>query len=77
MEPIDQLAKAIERGRFERAMQMSPEEKFFAGGRLFEYACNVTLAGIRNQYPTASEEEILEILRDRMEKSRRFEERAK
>jgi len=75
MEPNQELADAIERGRFERAMEMSPEEKFFAGGQLFEFACRVTMAGIRDQCPEASDEEVLEVLRGRMEKSRRYEER--
>jgi hypothetical protein len=75
MEPTKELADAIEHGRFERAMAMSPEEKFFAGGQLFEFACRVTMAGIRDQYPGVSEDEALKILRQRMEKSRQYEER--
>lgn len=77
MEPTRELADAIERSRFERAMLMSPEEKFFAGGNLFESACRLTLAGIRAQHPEASDEQVLAILRDRMEKTRRYEERRK
>lgn len=51
MLPTQELADIIARSRFERAMVMSPEEKFFAGGQLFEFACRVTLAGIRDQFP--------------------------
>jgi hypothetical protein len=53
---------------------MTPEEKFRAGQQLFEGACRVTLAGIRNQNPGASEEECREILRQRLVLQRRLEE---
>jgi hypothetical protein len=55
------------------AQRMSPEEKFFAGPQLFEAACRITLAGIRNQFPDAPEERCLEILRERLELQRRLE----
>ena len=45
---------------------MTPEEKFWAGQQLFEGACRMTLAGIRNQKPRASEEQCREILRQRL-----------
>ena len=57
------------------ARQMPPEEKILAGQRLFEAACRITLAGIRNQFPEASEERCLEIFRQRLELQRRLEER--
>ena len=57
------------------ARQMPPEEKILAGQRLFEAACRMTLAGIRNQFPEASEERCLEILRQRLKLQRRLEER--
>lgn len=49
------------------ARAMRPEDKVRAGQQLFEAACRVTLAGIRNQNPNASEAECLEILRRRLE----------
>ena len=48
------------------ARQMSAEEKFLAGQELFEMACEVTLAGIRNQNPGATEAECQNILEDRL-----------
>jgi hypothetical protein len=45
---------------------MSPEDKFLAGPRLFELACEITKAGIRDQYPDASEGEVQEILARRL-----------
>ena len=56
------------------ARAMSPEEKVLAGQQLFEAACRITLAGIRNQNPNASEAECLEILRQRLVLQRRLEE---
>jgi hypothetical protein len=56
------------------ARAMSPEDKILAGQQLFEAACRVTLAGIRHENPGASEEQCLEILRQRLELQRRLEE---
>ena len=56
------------------ARAMSPEDKIRAGQQLFEAACRVTLAGIRNQNPGISEERCLEILRQRLDLQRRLEE---
>ena len=54
---------------------MSPEEKLLAGEELFDYACAITLAGIRNQFPGVGEEEALRILEDRLELRKRMEKR--
>ena len=56
------------------ARAMSPRDKLLAGQALFEAACRVTLAGIRDQNPGASEERCLDILRQRLELQRRLEE---
>ena len=55
------------------ARAMSPEEKVRAGQQLFEAACRITLAGIRHQFPDASEDHCREILRERLELQRRLE----
>jgi hypothetical protein len=49
------------------ARKMPLEEKLLLGERLFRWACEVTLAGIRNQNPEASEEECQRILYARIE----------
>jgi hypothetical protein len=49
------------------ARAMSPSEKVLAGRQLFESACRITLAGIRNQNPGVSDEQCWEILRQRLE----------
>jgi hypothetical protein len=55
------------------ARAMPLEEKALAGQRLFEAACRITLAGIRNQHPEFSEEHCQEMLRQRLDFQRRLE----
>ena len=62
------------REELREARAMKPEEKVLAGQQLFEGACRITLAGIRNQNPGLSEEQCLEILRQRLVLQRRLEE---
>ncbi len=54
------------------------EQRMLTGIQLFEYACDVTLAGIRHQNPDATPEECEQILRKRLEwnRSREQSERA-
>jgi hypothetical protein len=66
---IDELYRAELRD----ARAMRPEDKVLAGQQLFESACLITLAGIRNQNPGATEEECREILRRRLEWQKRLE----
>ncbi len=54
---------------------MTAEEKFVAGARLFEYACRITLDGIRHENPGASEAEVRRILAQRLALRRKMEER--
>ena len=70
---IRRLADDLYRERVIEARAMPPEEKLLAGEELFDYACSITLAGIRNQYPGASEEECLRILEERLELRERME----
>ena len=73
---IQRLAEELYRERVAEARAMPPEEKLLAGEELFEYACAITLAGIRNQFPGVSEEESLKILEERLELRERLEKRA-
>ncbi len=68
------LIDELYRQELREARAMAPAEKVRAGQQLFEAACRVTLAGIRNQNPGASEERCLEILRQRLVLQRRLEE---
>jgi hypothetical protein len=72
---IQKLAKELYRERVVEARTMPPEEKLLAGEELFEYACAITLAGIRNQLPSASEEECLGILEKRLALREKMEQR--
>ena len=73
MDAIKELAADIFRERVLRARAMDPTEKFLAGQRLFEMACQVTMDGIREDFPDADEERVREILRQRFEWQERWE----
>jgi hypothetical protein len=55
------------------ARKMTPEEKFLAGEELFEYACSITLAGIKSQNPDFSEEDCRRELERRLQLQERME----
>ena len=71
---IQRLVDELYREEILDARAMKPGDKIRLGQELFEAACRITLAGIRNQNPGASEERCLEILRQRLEFQRRLEE---
>ncbi len=71
--PYAALADEIYRERVIRARGTPPEEKFLAGEELFEYACQITLAGIRNQNLEFSEEDCRRELNRRLELRKRME----
>ncbi len=54
---------------------MDPAEKLSAGFELFEYACEITRAGIRSQNPQADEAEVEveRILGERLAFAKRLE----
>ena len=68
------LIDELYREELREARAMAPEQKVLAGQQLFEGACRMTLAGIRNQNPGASTDQCREILRQRLEWQRRLEE---
>lgn len=67
------LMDELYREELREARAMDPATKILAGQQLFEGACRVTLAGIRNQNPGVSEDQCREILRQRLEWQRRLE----
>jgi hypothetical protein len=69
-----QLIDELSREEVLAARAMSGEEKFLAGEELFNYACAITLGGIRNQYPELSEAEHRRILEERLALADRLEE---
>jgi hypothetical protein len=73
--PYAALADEIYRERVIRARNLPPEDKFLAGEELFEYACWITLAGIRQQNPDFSDEDCRCELNRRLELRKRMEKR--
>ena len=72
---IKEMGNAIYRDRVRRARLQPPEEKMRDGPRLFDYACLMTLSGIRSRNPGASEERVMEILKEYIALQRRLENR--
>jgi hypothetical protein len=56
-----------------RARCTPPEERILDGPRLFDYACSITMAGLKMEFPDASKLELREALRRRLEIARRLE----
>ena len=75
MEPTKELIEQLHREDLEQARSMTPEQKLLAGAELFDYACEITKAGIRAQHPEADEAQVLNLLRQRLELGRRIQER--
>jgi hypothetical protein len=75
MEPNRELVNSRYWERVRRARAMTADEKFVAGPRLFQYACRITMDGIRRQHPEADGAEVHRILSQRLALRRRFEER--
>ena len=73
MESIQELADDIFRERVLRARAMSPEDKLSSGFELFEFACEITRAGIRHQFPHAAEGDVEHILAQRLALKERLE----
>ena len=73
MEPTKELLDELYRDKVLAARAMTPSDKLLAGARLFDFACRVTISGIRHQHPEANDEQVLEILRQRLELARRLE----
>ena len=63
----------IDREQIERARRMPPLEKFLAGARLFDYSCELMTAGIRRQFPDADDDQVANILRQRLALAKRLE----
>ena len=73
MEPTRELGGQLYREEVLAARAMTPEEKLLAGPRLFDFACRIALDGIRNQFPDADEQQVRQILAERVELGRRLE----
>ena len=65
MSPEEALAKQIEKYR-----AMTGEQRLKIALDLHEFACNVSRAGIRHQHPNATDAEVEQLLRKRLELDR-------
>ncbi|MFQ5490803.1 MAG: hypothetical protein ACE5GE_08795 [Phycisphaerae bacterium] len=74
-EPTPELIDQLYREEVLAARQMSPDEKLLAGPELFDFACDVTLDGIRAQHPDADDQQVREILRQRLALGMKLERR--
>lgn len=73
MEPTPELLRQLRQEEIDRARKMTFAEKFWAGAELFDYACEITKAGIRMQNPGFTEEQVMDELRRRIEIGNRLE----
>ncbi|HZZ42319.1 MAG TPA: hypothetical protein VFE58_05235 [Tepidisphaeraceae bacterium] len=58
MQPTSSLFAALDAEEIEDARRQSFAQKFLAGAELFDYASQISLAGIRMQHPDFSEDQI-------------------
>jgi len=75
MKPTQSLINQLRRDKIEAARQMTPEQRFLAGGELFDQVVERMIAGIRSQYPEATDEEVTKHLEHRLAVSKRLENR--
>ena len=66
VEPTREQIDQLYRERVLQARRTPPEQKLLAGAELFEWACDVTRAGIRHQHPNADERQVEAILAERL-----------
>lgn len=71
MNPTRQLIDELYLDKIRAARQMSPEQRFFAGPRLFARCRRVMLDGLRHENPDADEQRLRDLLRERLALIRR------
>jgi hypothetical protein len=70
---VARTAAEIFRRRVIAARSLDRGERFLAGPRLFERACALATAGLRQRHPTASDAAIRTLLRRQLAVLRRLE----
>ena len=73
MAPNKQLINDLYWEQVRRARAMSGDSKVLEGLQLFDRSCRIMADGIRYQFPQASEQDVLRILRERLALARRLE----
>jgi len=76
MRPTKDMIDDIYRERVLRARRTPPEEKLLDGARLFDMSCQIMMDGIRDEHPDADEQQVKDILAERIALLRRLEESA-
>ena len=76
MEPTPQLIEQLRRDKIEAAKRMTEEQRFLAGGELFDAVVERMVAGIRMQRPNAQAAQVEAMLRERLAIARRLENRS-
>jgi hypothetical protein len=71
---LKELADSIYREKVLRARAMPASRKMGLGAEMFAEACGRMRSGIRAQFPDASETDVEEILRHRLDRLTRVEE---
>ena len=75
MKPTAALVGQLFAEKVARAREMSDEDKFFEGPRLFDSAIRVMADGIRDRYPELDEQGIQRMLRTYLDRLDRLERR--
>lgn len=73
MIPSEDLINEVFLDKIRAAREMSVDQRLSAGGPLFDYACAAARMGIRLQHPSASAEQVEELLGERIKLMRRLE----
>jgi hypothetical protein len=76
MEPIRESIDDIDRGKILRAARTPLGEKLLSGADLFEEVYRRMAAGVRMQHPDADDAAVLDLVRRRLDRLRRLEERS-
>lgn len=63
----------MDRDEVVEARSLSPDVKLRLGAQLFDMACEICVAGIRNQHPELDEAGVLRTLRERIALGARLE----
>jgi len=73
MNPTPELIDALYCDKVRAARELSEEERFLSGPRLFDWACEIAAAGIRAQHPGIDEQRVTQLLLERIDLARRLE----
>jgi hypothetical protein len=73
--PTRELIDQLRRDRIAAARRMTPEQRFLAGGDLYDAMVERMIAGIRAQHPDVGDDEVRAMLRERLAVARRVENR--